>query len=155
MKYFAMRLCALFAFACFLSPARTQSKVEEIDFQQLISAMSESSAASAQVESLRQPLNGQIMSLSNQLESKTVTLQEDKSPLDDPSKLAKETGIKALTKQLREMQASAQQTVQSKVIKITAAVMEKTKSAVNRTATEGGYTLMLKLSQGEVLYSVG
>lgn len=86
MKYFAPHLCALFALACFFSPARAQSKIGYIDFQLLIVVMSESSAASTRVASLQQ-------SLSNQIESKTVTLQEDKFPLDDPASFAERRGI--------------------------------------------------------------
>lgn len=153
MKYFALRLCALLALACLVSAARAQSKVGYIDLQQLISVMPESSSASAQVESLRQSLNNQITTLSNQLESKTAALQEDKSPLDDASHVAKETEVKALTKQLEDMQASAQQAIQAKVNELTLAVNEKAKTAVAQAAAEGGYTLVLKVSQSDVIFS--
>jgi outer membrane protein len=153
MNSFTLRLCALFALACFFNPARAQSKVGYIDLQQLISAMPESSAASAQIESLTKSQNGQATALGAQLEAKSKALQKDLSPLDGPSRLAKEAEIQSIVKQLLETQMSTQLTLQARTTDLRTQAIEKVKQAISQVATEGGYTLVIQVSQSDVLFS--
>lgn len=153
MKQFTLRLCALFALACLFSPARAQSKTGYIDLQQLVSAMPESSVASARIESLRQSLNSEIAALNSQLEAKISVIQNDQSAADDPARASREAEVKALGKQLQEAQASAQQSVINKTNELTAQILDKAKLAISQVAEEGNYSLVLRVSQGDVLYS--
>lgn len=115
--------------------------------------MPESLAASAQIESLQKSQNDQATALGTQLEAKASAFQKDLTPMEGNSRKAKEAEITAMGKQLVEMQVAAQQNMQARLSELRTQAIEKVKLAISQVATEGGYTLVIQVSQSDVLFS--
>jgi len=142
-------LTAVMLFTCTIASA--QSKVGYINFEQLVSLMPESAAANTQLEAYRKSLNDQSCAVAADIESKNNILQQARSTMSDEARLASEQQIQALSQQLQQLQSTALQSVRAKFDALKAPIVAKAKAAISEAAADSGYTLVLNISENDVI----
>ncbi|WP_348099143.1 OmpH family outer membrane protein [Mucilaginibacter sp.] len=151
MKHFLRIFCVFSTLLCAFHPANAQSKVGYINFEQLVTLMPESAAASTQLEAYRKSFNDQASTIAADIESKSNILQQSRSTMSDEARMASEQQIQILSQQLQQLQSTAQQSVRAKADELRAPIVAKAKAAIAAAAADGGYTLVLNISENDVI----
>lgn len=145
----------LLAVALFISGfgfAQSTLKIGYINSTKLMSTMPEADSAQAQVKSYATGLQKQMQSMAQEYQNKVREYQNNVGTMSDLIRQTKEKEISDLQQRIQSFQASADKDVQKKQQELFQPIIAKVKAAIDAVGKENGYTYILDVSQGVVLY---
>jgi len=114
--------------------------------------MPEADSAQAQVKIYATGLQKQMRSMAQEYQSKVQNYQSNVGTMSDLIRQTKEKEISDLQQRIQAFQASADKDVQKKQQELFQPIIAKVKAAIDAVGKEYGYTYILDVSQGVVLY---
>ncbi|MEO6884403.1 MAG: OmpH family outer membrane protein [Bacteroidia bacterium] len=128
-------------------------KIAHISVDSLLAVMPESQAAKKAAQDYYNQLQGQVVSMQKELQTKYQDYQQNQANYTDLVKQTKQKELNDLNQRIQDFQTQAQQDIQKKNDDLTKPVYQKAKKAINEVAKEKGYKYVLDTSSGVVLYS--
>ncbi len=132
--------------------AQGSLKIGYINSNKLMSTMPEADSAQAQVKAYAAGLQKQMQSMAQEYQSKVRSYQSNVGTMSDLIRQTKEKEISDLQQRIQAFQASADQDVQEKQQELFKPIIDKVKTAIDAVGKENGYSYILDVSQGVVLY---
>jgi outer membrane protein len=136
-----------------LSFSQSQLKIGHVNFEEIMLALPESDSAKAILEK-------ETKELQSAYEELTVTYNqlydEYQNGLSSYSAIAKKTKEDELLdkqKRMSEFEQNASATMQKRNAELVRPIVEKINKAINKVATENGFTYILDLSKGSVVFT--
>ncbi len=145
----------LLAVALFISGigfAQSPLKIGYINSNKLMGTMPEADSAQTHVKIYAAGLQKQMQSMALEYQSKVRDYQSNVGTMSDLIRQTKEKEISDLQQRIQAFQASADKDVQKKQQELFQPIITKVKNAIDAVGKENGYTYILDVSQGVVLY---
>ena len=130
-----------------------QSKIAHINSNELLESMPEKATLAAQVQTYAKKLETQLVTMSQEYETKVQDFQKQQAVMTEPIKQTKVKEITDLENRIQKFQMDAQQDLQNEESRLLQPLIDKLKKAINDVAAEKGYDYVLDTSLGVVLYS--
>jgi len=156
MKKLILTLCVIAALG-WSTTSMAQLKVVKIGYinsLELMSFMPEVKDADASLEKLASDYDAQLQKMGNEYNAKIMSYQEKKQK-NQITEIEEEVVIKeisSLEERIAGFQETAQKRVSEKKEELYKPIMKKAEDAINAVAKQKGYTLIMDLSYGEILY---
>lgn len=132
--------------------AQKALKVGHINGQEIISLMPERTEAENQIKTFGEQLGKDIESLQVELNNKYNDFQNNEKNYTELIKKSKVEEIQNLQARIQEYQKNAQQEFQKKEAELMKPIIEKAQNAIKEVAKANGFTYILDISAGGVLY---
>ncbi len=132
--------------------AQSTLKIGYVDSNKLMGMMPETDSAQAQVKRYADNLQSQMKAMAQEYQSKVQDYQSNVGTMSDLIRQTKEKEISDLQQRIQAFQASADQDIQKKQQELFQPVIAKVKNAINSVGKANGYTYILDVSQGVVLF---
>lgn len=132
--------------------AQKSLKIGHINGQEVIAMMPERTEAENQIKAFGEQLGKDIESLQVELNNKINDYQNNEKNYTDLIKKSKVEEIQNLQARIQEYQKNAQQEFQKKEGELMKPIIEKAQNAIKEVAKANGYTYILDISAGGVLY---
>jgi outer membrane protein len=129
-------------------------KIGYINSLELLSLMPEVKVADASLEKLANDYDSQLQKMGNEYNAKIMSYQEKKQK-NQITEIEEEVVIKeisSLEERIAGFQETAQKRVSEKKEELYKPIMKKAEDAISSVSKQKGYTLVLDLSYGEILY---
>jgi len=135
-----------------MSFAQTTLKIGYVDSHKLMALMPQTDTAQAQVKRYANNLQTQMKLMAQEYQSKVQDYQSNVGTMSDLIRQTKEKEISDLQQRIQAFQSSADQDIQKKRNDLFQPVIKKVKDAITSVGKEHGYSYILDVSQGVVLY---
>lgn len=152
-RVFALLFVSVIAFISFRGFSQAQLKIGHVNFEEIMLALPERDSAQA-------VLKKETDELQSAYEELTVTYNRlyDEYQKGLPSytailKKAKEDELLDKQKRMAEFEQNASTTLQNRNTELLKPIIEKITQAIGRVATENGYTYILDISKGSVVFT--
>ena len=132
--------------------ASAQVKIAHVNSVEILEAMPENAAAQKTLEAFAGDLEKQLKVMYNEYQTKAQDYEANHSTMSNLVKQSKEKEIMDLQSRIEQFQANAQQELANKQAEVIAPIQEKIQNAVNAVGKEKGYTYILDLATGTVVY---
>ena len=155
-------LTVLFLFVSTSSFA--QVKLAHINSQEIVALMPEMDSANVKLEKYGKELSDQMQDMQKEFQTKYETYQQKSATwtaavleskqkeLQDMAQRQEQFQQEAMQTSLEQFQQNAQQTFQMEQQKYYAPIYKKANEAITKVAKAGGYTYVIDLSAGAVIY---
>jgi len=133
--------------------AQDQLKIGHVNVIEIVSAMPESDSAQLLLEKDTKELEVMLENMQvelNNLENDYETNQENYSEL---IKKTKESEIMEMREKIYNFQQNANQQLQQRNYELLQPIYEKVQKAIDNIATRGGFTYILDISKGSVVFT--
>jgi outer membrane protein len=140
----------LFAFA---GPAFAQAKIATVDFQKAIESVQEGITAQARLEGMFSEKKAALEKMANNLKTMQSELEKQAMILSDAAKAQKQKEFETAYMQYQQAAAVAEGEMQQASMGATQTIFEKMKKICQTIATEKGYSLVLEVNSGGVVYA--
>lgn len=133
--------------------AQDQLKIGHVNVIEIVSAMPESDSAQLLLEKDTKELEVMLENMQvelNNLENDYETKQENYSEL---IKKTKESEIMEMREKIYNFQQNANQQLQQRNYELLQPIYEKVQKAIDNIATRGGFTYILDISKGSVVFT--
>jgi outer membrane protein len=149
-----LKAVLLVAFMLTASFAWTQTslKIGYIDSQALIDLMPEKDSVEAQLMAYQRSLEEQINAMYVEYQNKVADYTNKVDAMSDIIKQTKEREIADLETRITEFQQSAEGDFTAKQQQLYEPLITKARNAISAVAEENGFTYILDVSMGTVLY---
>ena len=127
-------------------------KIGHIDSQALIELMPEKDSVEAKLIAYQRSLEEQIGAMYLEYQNKVADYTNNIDGMSDIIKQTKEREIADLETRINEFQAGAEQDFATKQQELFDPLITKAKNAINEVAVANGFTYILDVSMGTVLY---
>jgi len=127
-------------------------KIGHINSQDLLQAMPENDSAQAKLEKAVKELQSQLEAMQAELNNKYQDYISKKDTYSDLIKQTKEADLQQMNQRIQQFQQSAEQEVQKQRTEIFKPVLDKANKAIAEIAKANGFTYILDLSAGTVIY---
>jgi outer membrane protein len=127
-------------------------KIGHIDSQALIDLMPQKDSVEAKLIAYQQSLEEQIGAMYLEYQNKVADYTNNVDGMSDIIKQTKEREIADLETRITEFQQNAEADFGNMQAKLYDPLITKARSAINEVASENGYTYILDVSMGVVLY---
>ena len=148
-----IKLIAVIAFAFMTMSASAQVKLGHIETQKLIQAMPEWTAAQKQMENEQASVEKELTSLGEQFQAKMGEYTKNLSTYTDIIRAAKEQELQDLQKRIQSFQEIAQNNLEKKQQELMQPIVSKATEAIKAVGKENGFTYILDMSAGGILYA--
>jgi outer membrane protein len=135
--------------------AQSNLKIGYIDSQALIELMPQKDSVETQLVAYQRSLEEQIGAMYLEYQNKVADYTNNVDGMSDIIKQTKEREIADLETRITEFQQSAEQEFGIKQQELYDPLITKAKDAINEVAKANGYTYILDVSMGVVLYFEG
>jgi outer membrane protein len=132
--------------------SQTTLKIGHINSQELLQAMPESDSAQAKLDKAVKELQSQLEAMQVEFNNKYQDYVSKKDTYSDLIKQTKEADLQQMNQRIQQFQANAEQDVQKQRTEIFKPVLDKANKAIAEIAKENGFTYILDLSAGTVIY---
>jgi outer membrane protein len=132
--------------------AQGSIKLGHINSQELLQAMPESDSAQLKLEKASKELQDQLQAMQVELNNKYQDYVAKRDTYSDLIKQTKESELQEMQQRIQQFQSTAEQDIQKKRVDIFKPVLDKANKAIAEVAKENGYTYILDLTQGSVIY---
>jgi outer membrane protein len=132
--------------------AQTTLKIGHINSQELLQAMPESDSAQAKLDKAVKELQSQLEAMQVELNSKYQDYVSKKDTYSDLIKQTKEADLQQMNQRIQQFQANAEQDIQKQRTEIFKPVLDKANKAIAEVAKANGFTYVLDLSAGTVIF---
>jgi len=135
--------------------SQSNLKIGYIDSQALIEMMPEKDTVESQLIAYQRSLEEQIGAMYLEYQNKVADYTNNMDGMSDIIKQTKEREIADLETRITEFQQSAEQDFAQKQQELYDPLVTKAKDAINEVASSNGYSYILDISMGVVLYYEG
>lgn len=135
--------------------SQSNLKIGYIDSQALIEMMPEKDTVESQLIAYQRSLEDQIGAMYLEYQNKVADYTNNMDGMSDIIKQTKEREIADLETRITEFQGSAEQDFARKQQELYDPLVTKAKDAINEVAKANGFTYILDISMGVVLYYEG
>jgi outer membrane protein len=136
------------SFCSFLSQAQTSSKIGYADVDYIFSQMPESKQIDTELKSLQTQLKNQIEAKAADCRKKYQDYTQNINNMIEAVRVNTERELQQMQENLQKLQEDAQVTIQNKNNQLMAPVYEKVGKAIEETAKENGFTMVLSQQIG-------
>ena len=127
-------------------------KIGHINSQELLAAMPESDSAQVKLERSAKDLQAQLESMQVELNNKYQDYIGKRDTYSELIKQAKETELQEMQQRIQQFSTVAEQDVQKQRTETYKPILDKANKAISDVAKENGFTYILDLSAGAVIY---
>jgi len=132
--------------------AQSKLKIGHINSSELLMAMPERDGAQQALIAYATNLEQQLQIMNKEFETKYLEYLEKQSSMSPLIQQTKQKELQKLQNRILEFQESAQDDLRNKENELSQPLLNKAKKAIEEIAQEKGYTYILDISAGMVLY---
>ena len=136
----------------FATQSFAQTKLGHINMQELINLMPERDSAVVKLENYAKELDETMQGMQQEFNTKYQTYQQKSSTWTAAILEAKTKELQEMQERLQMFQQNAQQEMGQLQQQLYAPVFEKANKAIEKIGTEGGFTYVIDLSAGAVIF---
>ncbi len=148
------RFFALFALAfAFAGPALAEVKIATVDFQKALNEVAEGAAARARLQSMQTEKAAAIEKMGKDLEAKQAEYEKQSMILSDAARKAKEEELYTAQAQFQAAYQRSEGEMQQAYYGAMESLIAKMRKLAAAIGTEKGYTLVVEVNEGGVVYA--
>jgi len=132
--------------------AQTTLKIGHVNSQELLQAMPESDSAQKKLDKAVKELQSQLEAMQVEFNNKYQDYVSKKDTYSDLIKQTKEADLQQMNQRIQQFQANAEQDIQKQRTDIFKPVLDKANKTISEVAKANGFTYILDLSAGTVIY---
>ena len=132
--------------------AQTSLKIGHINSQDLIQAMPENDSAQVKIEKVAKDLQDQFQTMQNEYGNKYKDFVSKRDSYSELIRQTKSSELQEIEQRIQQFQQTAEQELQSQRVNLYKPVLDKANKAIAEVAKSNGFTYILDLSQGSVIY---
>jgi outer membrane protein len=132
--------------------AQSTLKIGHINSQELILAMPENDSAQVKIEKVAKDLQNQFQTIQNEYTNKYKDFMSKKDSYSELIRQTKSSELQEIEQWIQQFQQTAEQELQSQRLNIYKPVLDKANNAISQVAKSNGFTYILDLAQGGVIY---
>jgi outer membrane protein len=149
-----VRLLSVFALVfAFAGPALAEVKIGTVDFQRALNEVGEGAAAKARLESMFAEKKAAIDKMQTNLQAMQTELEKQSVILSDAAKKQKEDEFYQAQAQFQQAYQRSEGEMQQAYSGAMETLIEKMKKLSQTIATEKGYTLVVEVNEGGIIYT--
>ncbi len=148
-----IKLIAVIAFAFMTMSAAAQVKLGHIETQKLIQSMPEFIASQKTMEAEQASVEKELTSLGEQFQLKMGEYTKNMKTYSDIVRASKEQELQDLQKRVQSFQEIAQNNLEKKNQELMQPIITKATEAIKAVGKENGFTYILDMSAGGILYA--
>ncbi|MDP2305341.1 MAG: OmpH family outer membrane protein [Pseudomonadota bacterium] len=150
LSIFTLVFALSFAFA---GSAFAQTKIATVDFQKALDNVSEGTAAKARLEGMFAEKKVALDKMRSQLEAQQKDLEKQSVILSDAAKKQKEEEFYQAQMQFQQAYQRSEGDMQQAYMGAMETLIEKMKKLSQTIATEKGFTIVIEVNEGGVIYA--
>jgi outer membrane protein len=127
-------------------------KIGHINSQELLQAMPENDSAQVKLEKAAKEAQSQLETMNVELNSKYQDYVSKRDTYSDLIKQTKETELQQMNQRIQQFQTTAEQDLQKQRTEIYKPILDKANNAIIEVENANGFTYILYISGGVVLY---
>jgi outer membrane protein len=151
----AVALFSLVVLVASFGYSQTTLKLGHIDSNEILSMMPETDSLSKELQNYAEYLDQQMNAMAMEYQTKITNYQDNVATMSDLIRQTKEKEITDLQARIQAFQQSADQDLSTKQADLFNPLIEKVKNAINEVGRENGYTYILDVGAGAVVYFEG
>jgi len=151
----AVALFSLVVLVASFGYSQTTLKLGHIDSNEILSMMPETDSLSEELQNYAEYLDQQMNTMAMEYQSKITNYQDNVATMSDLIRQTKEKEITDLQARIQAFQQSADQDLSTKQAELFNPLIEKVKNAINEVGRENGYTYILDVGAGAVVFFEG
>jgi outer membrane protein len=148
-KTFLSIFIILFSIAAY---SQASLKIGHINSQELLQAMPENDSALAKIERATKEAQSQMETMQVELNSKYQDYITKRDSYSELIKQTKETELQQMNQRIQQFQTTADQDLQKQRTELYKPILDKANNAISEVGKANGFTYILDLSSGIVLY---
>jgi outer membrane protein len=137
--------------ACMLV-AQSNLKIGHINTQELLQAMPETDSAQLKLEKMQKELQSQLEVMQVELNNKYQDYLSKRDSYSELVRQTKEDELQNIQQRIQQFAQNADQDLQKKRSELFRPILDKANKAIEEVARENGFTYILDLSSGVVLF---
>ena len=157
MKAFKKAVALFSLVVLFASFVYTQTtlKLGHIDSNEILALMPETDSLQNELKNYAEYLDQQMNTMAMEYQAKITDYQDNVATMSDLIRQTKEKEITDLQARIQAFQQSADQDLSTKQAELFNPLIEKVKNAINDVGRENGYTYIMDVGAGAVVYFEG
>jgi len=157
MKAFKKAVALFSLVVLFTSFGYTQTtlKLGHIDSNEILALMPETDSLQNELKNYAEYLDQQMNTMAMEYQAKITDYQDNVATMSDLIRQTKEKEITDLQARIQAFQQSADQDLSTKQAELFNPLIEKVKNAINDVGRENGYTYIMDVGAGAVVYFEG
>lgn len=132
--------------------AQSTLKIGHINSQELLQAMPENDSVQVKIEKVAKDLQNQFQTMQNEYTNKYKDFVSKNDSYSEPIRQDKSSELQNIEQRIQQFQQKAEQELQSQRLNLYKPVLDKANKAVSEVAKSNGFTYILDLAQGGVIY---
>lgn len=142
---------AAFAFATALF-AQANLKIGHINSQELLMAIPENDSAKVKLEKAAMLLQKDFQTMQTEYAEKQKDFEKKQGTYSELMKQTKTAELQAAQQSLQKFQQSAEQSLQTQRVELYKPILDKVNKAIADVSKENGFTYIIDLAQGGIIY---
>jgi Outer membrane protein len=153
MNKLAKILCTLVLVFTLNGFANAQTlKIAHVNTSEVMNVMPERTSAEKALQDYYTELQNQLQVMATEYQNKLKDYEANQATMSNLVKQSKEKEIADLGTRIQEFQGNAEGEFENKRMELMAPLLEKIQNAINTVGKEKGYTYVLDLATGSVVY---
>ena len=148
-----IKLVAFLTCAFLSTSVSAQVKLGHIKTQELIEVMPEYTAAQAKMKTEQESVEKELANLGEQFQTKLADYQKNSTTYTEVIRATKEQELQDLQQRVQRFQQVATQNLEKTQQTLMAPIIKKATDAINAVGKENGFTYILDMTAGVVLYT--
>lgn len=132
--------------------AQLSLKIGHINSQELIQAMPENDSAQVKIEKVAKDLQDQFQTMQNEYGTKYKDFMSKRDSYSELIRQTKSSELQEIEQRIQQFQQTAEQELQRQKVNLYKPVLDKANKAIFEVAKLNGFTYILDLAQGGVIY---
>jgi len=145
-------LTIMFIAISLTSFAQTRMKIGYIDSNELLTLMPERDSAKTKLEAHAKTLERQLITMSTEFENKYQEFIAQQATMSELIRQTKTKELQELQMRIENFQQSAQEDLERQEMMLLNPIVEKAKKAIEDVAKENGFTYILDVASGALLF---
>lgn len=148
----AVTLFSLVVLVASFGYSQATLKLGHIDSNEILTMMPETDSLSKELQKYAEYLDQQMNAMAVEYQTKITNYQDNVATMSDLIRQTKEKEITDLQARIQAFQQSADQDLSTKQAELFNPLIEKVKNAINVVGRENGYTYILDVGAGAVVF---
>lgn len=146
-------ILTIVAFVCTATAFSQQTlKIGHINSQELVLAMPENDTVQAKIEKIAKGFEDQFQEMQKEYEKKYKEFMSQRESYSELVRQTKAEDLQVIEQRIQQFQQKAEQDLQTQRANLYQPIFEKANKAISAAAKENGFTYILDLAQGGVIY---
>lgn len=151
----AVALFSLMVLVASFGYSQTTLKLGHIDSNEILALMPETDSLQNELKNYAEYLDQQMSTMAMEYQTKINDYQDNVATMSDLIRQTKEKEITDLQARIQAFQQSADQDLSTKQAELFNPLIERVKNAINDVGRENGYTYILDVGAGAVVFFEG